>query len=150
MRMLRFRGKDIETGKWIVGMNIFLCCDKERTKFAGWMVQQGTRVKHTHIESTDGNIWKHETNCVTVDVETICQYTGLKDRDGKDIFEGDVIEGGDYNDEDGYGEIIWDDDTARFAIIGRHGNNLISDFDNYYGHELRVIGNIYDNPELVE
>lgn len=76
-------------------------------------------------------------------------YTGLKDKSGKEIYEGDIVK-----DETSSGkrlfEIYWDNETASFWA------KLISTEDKQYrvGHnfapeiELEIIGNIYENPEL--
>ena len=126
--MGRFRGRAIADGKtWVEG---YLWVNNTLL----------TKVKIPHITNDDGII-------LEVDPETVCECTGLEDKNGMLIFEGDVVEGSDFAAEDGYGRIIWDTDTARFAIVGE---SLICDFDNYYGYELEIIGNIHDNPELLE
>ena len=48
--------------------------------------------------------------------------------------------------EDENAIIEWDEETARFII---HYDGWIADFDNYYGYELEVIGNVYDNKNLL-
>ena len=74
----------------------------------------------------------------------LMQYTGLKDKNGKEIYEGDIVY---IIPEDETGVIEWDNESARYIVIY---DNIITDFDNWYGKDLEVIGNIYDNPELLE
>lgn len=73
----------------------------------------------------------------------LMQYTGFNDRCGKEIYENDIVY---VSGEDENAIIEWDEETARFIILF---DGWITDFDNYYGKELEVIGNIYNNPELL-
>lgn len=80
----------------------------------------------------------------TVYADTVGQYTGVDDKNETKIFEADIVY---ISDSDERGIIKWDEDTARF-IISMEG--IDADFDNYWGKDLEVIGNIYDNPDLCE
>lgn len=64
------------------------------------------------------------------------QYTGLKDKNGKEIYEGDKI---------GNGVVRWSDLHAQFKIVGKDFET-----DMVYASSREVIGNIYENPELLE
>lgn len=84
--------------------------------------------------------------------DTICRCTGRTDRDEKLIFEHDVIVYLDtYSTESGYaeadcaGEVVWDEETLSFQVT----NRLSAESYEVLG-ECSVIGNVFDNPELLE
>ena len=87
-----------------------------------------------------------------VDPSTICQCTGLKDKNGKLIWEKDIVAYWDtYSTESGYsevdciGKVFWDGETMSFQVTGRLSAESYEVLD-----ECSVIGNIFDNPELLE
>lgn len=71
------------------------------------------------------------------------QYTGLKDKNGKEIYEGDIV---DYNDDDGYIGVV-KYDAPEFYLDA--GATIFRAFLKGAPHQ-RVIGNIHENPELLE
>ena len=75
--------------------------------------------------------------------DTVGQYTGMHDNNGTRIFEGDIVE---CAGEDELLKVEWCEDTARFKLSA---STFCCDFDNYWGYEIEVIGNIHDNPELL-
>lgn len=79
-----------------------------------------------------------------VNPETIGQYTGCTDKNGNKIFDGDIVWD---NYEEERGVVQWDNDMAKFIIIY---STFTVDFDNVYGEELQIDGNVYDNPELIK
>ena len=91
-------------------------------------------------------------NMIEVDPDTICQCTGLKDKNGKLIWENDIVAYWDtYSTENGQaemdciGKVVWDDETISFQVTNRLSAESYEVLD-----ECSVIGNIFDNPELLE
>lgn len=76
--------------------------------------------------------------------ETVGQYTGVTDENGNKIFEGDIVWD---NYEEVRGIVQWDNDTARFIITC---STFTVDFDSVCGEELEIVGNVYDNAELIK
>lgn len=88
-----------------------------------------------------------------IEEETICQCTGLKDKNGKLIFENDIVAYWDtYSTENGQseadciGKVVWDDETISFQVT----NRLSAESYEVLGDECSVVGNVFDNPELLE
>ena len=75
------------------------------------------------------------------------QYTGKLDDNGDKIFEGDIMENEDYT-----GSVVWDDAEARFILQSFSDGNgaMIAGVKHYSPIFGEIIGNIYENPELLE
>lgn len=95
---------------------------------------------------------RHGNQIHEVNSKTICQCTGLKDKNGKLIWENDIVGFWDtYSTENGQaemnciGKVVWDDETISFQVTNRLSAESYEVLD-----ECSVIGNIFDNPELLE
>lgn len=73
----------------------------------------------------------------------ITQFTGLQDSKGKDIFDGDVIEGEFYDEDDRASRV------TKYEVVFNNGAFNIAS-RNWYKPSLKVIGNIFENPELLQ
>lgn len=118
MREILFRGKT-EKGEWVYGdlLHPDNCGN-------GYSIEDFT---------------KYKNNCFDVIPETVGQYTGLTDKNGKRIFEGDIVKGTFYGYPmpfENYVFVIgWQEDVAGYKA-------------NYF-ENVEVIGNIHDNNELI-
>ena len=146
MREILFRAKRIDNGEWVIG-SLVLSDDADE------------EYKAIIIPSVNSNMFTRESynedlgfeNWYKVDQSTICQCTGLKDKNGKLIWENDVVGFWDaYSTENGHaemdciGKVVWDDETISFQVT----NRLCAESHEVLD-ECCVIGNIFDNHELM-
>ena len=142
MREILFKAKRKDNGKWVEGYYIYHI---KRT-----ICPLGDSVKpedEQHVIMQDGfSDWNMPRNTVVYEInpDTLCQYTGLTDKNGKRIWENDIVE---LPDENGYFKCEWKKDAARFVL---NGDRFTVDFDDYWEYEVEVIGNIFDNADLLE
>nr|DAO66955.1 MAG TPA: YopX protein [Caudoviricetes sp.] len=129
MREILFRGKSIEDNKWVYGDLI-----REKKSFGKIC---------TRIYRTTNNGWE----LIDVDSKAVGQYTGLNDKNGTKIFEGDICS---FCNTDGgltnY-EVLW---FGRKWVVREASSNVVDNLDLSFCEYSVAIGNIYDNPELLE
>ena len=128
MRIIKFRGKTIKGGKWIVG-------DLLRTP--GY---SGDGVAIQYWDEEDG--WMYED----VRVATVGQFTSLYDTERKEIYEGDILKFK-FSEEDEHLEVRFVRGVFAFLWGGRLDDELPTCSPTHEWAE--VIGNIHDNPELL-
>lgn len=148
MKDILFRGKRVDNSEWAEG---FVIQNMQRSK--------------TYIGDT--------FEIVEVDPVTVGQYTGLTDKSGKRIFEGDIVKYTFDSPDDPtatenglklrVGRVFWQEWRATFAVTGgRNGSTSLNQDVAVYvrgrgiyqyvrgANTVEVIGNIYDNPELLD
>ena len=140
MREILFRGKRTDCGEWVEGyLNqhrgrvIFDCCCNA--------INANDYYINDWTEKLDTDLY----GCVyKVIPETVGQYTGLTDKNGKRIFEGDIVS---LVKHDGLiYKVVYV--PCRYELVNSKGVNCFV-LDIYKSENIEVIGNIYDNPELL-
>ena len=131
-----FKAKRLDNGEWVIGNLI------QNPFFKGvrsWISsEQEDKTRLRSISRTQA-LW----NSIEVDSSTICQCTGLKDKNGKLIWENDVVK---INNSKVNTLITFRD----FEIICTIPNEKYYKHRLEYDTEYEVIGNKFDNPELLE
>ena len=138
MREILFRAKRIDNGEWVEG-------------YYG-IKGKGTDIENHYImvPTFQSSIGNYDYMCyftdVHIDSETLCQYTGLKDKDGNRIWENDIVRIKNSMDE-GIGNIEF---YGGMWYVDGEPSNSLHDIVEYDDGELEVIGNIFDTPELLK
>lgn len=128
-REILFRGKRVDNGEWV----------------------EGDGIQYPKSIKLKGTCWvggmQSMNDWAQVIPETVGQYTGLTDKNGRRIFEGDIIE---YEEKFGIARysVVWNGKAACFSAAGYEGM-IIGDFAFYASNKCEVISNIHDNPELM-
>lgn len=83
----------------------------------------------------------------------LMQFTGLKDKNGKEIYEGDIVKFPEFNGDIYITPVVWDKSCACFGLSFSGKYPISFDYLEEFYTELKdieVVGNIYENPELLE
>ena len=126
MRELKFRGKSVKTGEWVYGF------------YVGYSESSGY-IYGDYIDKDE---------VFEVDAKTVGQFAGLIDKNGKEVYEGDVVR--------------YQEDVKEYmaTVSPYYGNNLYFVWENTFEvptntdvfgckEELEIVGNIHENPELI-
>lgn len=123
-----------------------------KIKFRGYSHEHESWIYGDLLQYPDGEVYimEHsdgESLSYRVEPKSVGQYTGLKDKNGKEIYEGDIVENGDYYNI--RGEVCYDTQYAHYFILN-NASGESTDFLEIHFNEVEVIGNIHDNPELIK
>ena len=133
MRTIKFRGKSL-SGEWLYG----------------YLYKHGITPPSDFLCIGQAVLpWKDTVGVYVVDPETIGQFTGLHDKHGHEIYEGDIVRS--TNSNEFVYEVVYDD--KRFASFGLRRKQDV--FMHYFGEaieaeECEVIGNVSDNLDLLK
>lgn len=145
MRKIKFRGKDTENGEFIYGDL------RQRLGYYPAII--------TMFPTSEGKVGYAER---AVYEKTVGQFTGLHDKKGKEIYEGDILYVEFADKSGGHNLVGWDEKNLSFGVMDAYSYQSISegyDFAEFKSYVLRaylkdalicnVVGNVYDNPELI-
>ena len=154
-REILFRGKRVDNGEWIYGRGLQQCKDELGNEIVAIFEDIVKSEKYIKKEG------RYTLYYVPVNPETLGQYTGLKDKNGKKIFEGDIIK----TPRGSIGEVVFG--RAEEECTHREHRRKITDVYTTYGWVFKradgftiaiddeilqgeLIGNVTDNPELMK
>lgn len=136
MRKIYFRGLDKSSSQWAYG-----CYMRSKTTRDGI--------------STNNHLIGEDWDYVEVDLETMGQYTGIEDKNGVNVYEDDIVnilwyDEGSREPTVNNGIVVWDHRKLAFALNSERGYFLFSELNIYSDADIEVIGNIHENPELLD
>lgn len=121
MREILFRAKRIDNGEWVEGFY--------QNRF-----DVNEDIEHLIFWRKSYTVWEY----AKIDPDTLCQYTGLKDKNGNRIWENDIVDTPYRRFVVTYSDGVWGD---RDGVAMR---------ESIFGEGGTVVGNIFDNPELLK
>ena len=138
-----YRGKRIDNGKWVEGSLV-----------TGVFFRLGQEIPYMFCPNlADYDCFEdfsEENGIFEVDPSTICQCTGLKDKNGRLIFENDILSGHidvEFPEDETRKRVVWHENGWCTNELGCDDYEELDDFDS---ENFEVIGNKFDNPELLE
>lgn len=152
MKEVKFRGKRTDNGEWVYGNLVQMETSERYGKqevFSNTWIVEIAKELETRAFSEGCSVWANN-DFIQVDPKTVGEYTGLKDKNGKEIFEGDILQ----SQHGQNGRVTWDESRLTYIVIwSAKTSKFAEEYDSYLYQALyrsEVIGNIYENPELLE
>jgi uncharacterized phage protein (TIGR01671 family) len=131
-REILFRGKRCDDGEWVYGDLLNIKIQGESTPIIG----------EAYWDTALMDNYTFFMNRVNQD--TVCEYTGLKDKNGNMIFENDIIRTPDYQ------YVVKYEDGAFGSNFDGYGFSvMLGSFCGYGKENIEILGNVFDNPELI-
>ena len=132
MREILFKAKRKDNGEWVEG---YYC----KTTI-------GNDIRPSDVIFVPFKVSRNEEwGWMKVDSDTLCQYTGLTDKNGKRIWENDILR----NKKGDIGVVQWFEEHTAFMIWNKTKNCVCYLSENDFS-KIEVIGNVFDNAELLE
>mgnify|MGYP006432317411 CR=1 FL=1 len=142
MRKIKFRGKRTDNRKWKYGFYYYNQKDDVH------VIVENTTLDDTEFDVKNKNILRHHV----VDPKTVGQFVGVQDKQGTDIYEDDIIEYGDYsrNVRVRLGSTPQPKIRSKIKINDLVNSNKPKGNGCFKPEHLLILGNIHDQPELLE
>ena len=138
MKIIKFRGKQINIDEWVYGHLFY--GKNEQGQDEAFIVSLDYYCRDGLIDLNTCASWQ-------VDIETVGQYTGLKDKNGKEIYEGDIVKAL-ISGRWFVGKVVYE--HSGFTIDVTSNKELEFGRRGIIEHWTEIIGNVFDNPDLLK